>query len=69
VQQELFHRHGRRLTLTPAGEVMLGFSRQILSLHDEALAAVSMGLEGIGKMLDRVEKVLPPFSDHPPIGG
>lgn len=43
VQQSLFHRDGRRLSLTPAGELMLDYSRRVLALHDEALAAVSAG--------------------------
>ena len=41
VQQSLFAREGRRLTLTPAGNVMLDYSRRVLSLHDEAIAALS----------------------------
>lgn len=43
LQQSLFHRDGRRLTLTPAGELMLDYSRKVLTLHDEAVAAVSAG--------------------------
>jgi len=43
VQQPLFLREGRRLTLTPAGDVLLSYSRRVLSLHDEAVAAVSAG--------------------------
>ncbi len=41
VQQSLFTRDGRRLALTPPGEVLLDYSRRVLSLHDEAVAAVS----------------------------
>ena len=41
VQQSLFTREGRRLTLTPAGNVMLDYARRVLSLHDEAIAALS----------------------------
>ncbi|GGZ30885.1 LysR family transcriptional regulator [Asticcacaulis endophyticus] len=41
VQQSLFVRDGRRLTLTPAGDVLLDYARRVLSLHDEAVAAVS----------------------------
>lgn len=41
VQQSLFVRDGRRLTLTPAGEILLDYARRVLSLHDEAVAAVS----------------------------
>ena len=43
VQQTLFLREGRRLNLTPAGEVMLDYARRVLLLHDEAVAAVSAG--------------------------
>ncbi|HEY0269947.1 MAG TPA: LysR substrate-binding domain-containing protein [Sphingomonas sp.] len=43
VQQTLFAREGRRLALTPAGQVLLDYARRVLSLHDEAVAAVSSG--------------------------
>lgn len=43
LQQTLFHRDGRRLSLTPAGELMLDYSRKVLTLHDEAVAAVTAG--------------------------
>ena len=43
VQQALFTREGRRLALTPAGEILLDYARRVLSLHDEAIAAVSAG--------------------------
>ena len=43
VQQTLFTREGRRLALTPAGTVLLDYSRRILALHDEALARLSAG--------------------------
>ncbi len=41
VQQAIFVRDGRRLTLTPAGDVLLDYSRRVLSVHDEAVAAIS----------------------------
>ncbi|MDC7683757.1 LysR substrate-binding domain-containing protein [Asticcacaulis sp. BYS171W] len=41
VQQALFIRDGRRLTLTPAGDLLLDYARRVLILHDEAVAAVS----------------------------
>src|ERR1700722_19129534 len=41
VQRSLFARDGRRLSLTPAGEVLFNFARRLLSLHDEAVAAMS----------------------------
>lgn len=43
VQQTLFLREGRRLSLTAAGEVLLDYARRVLALHDEAVAAVSAG--------------------------
>ena len=43
VQQTLFTREGRRLALTPSGEVLLDYARRVLNLHDEAVAAVSAG--------------------------
>jgi DNA-binding transcriptional LysR family regulator len=43
IQQPLFLREGRRLSLTAAGELMLGYARRVLAIHDEALAAISAG--------------------------
>lgn len=43
VQQVLFSREGRRLVLTPAGTVLLDYSRRVLALHDEAIAAIGAG--------------------------
>ncbi len=43
LQQPLFRREGRRLSLTPAGEVMLDYARRVLALHDEAIATISAG--------------------------
>lgn len=43
LQQSLFVRDGRRLSLTPAGELMLDYARRVLMLHDEAVAAVGSG--------------------------
>jgi DNA-binding transcriptional LysR family regulator len=43
VQQRLFAREGRRLVLTPAGDVLLDYARRVLRLHDDAIAAVSGG--------------------------
>jgi DNA-binding transcriptional LysR family regulator len=41
VEQALFTREGRRLAVTPAGEVLLTYARRLLTLHDEAVLAVS----------------------------
>ena len=43
VQQPLFAREGRRLVLTNAGTVLLDYARRVLTLHDEAIAAVNAG--------------------------
>ncbi|HEY0314938.1 MAG TPA: LysR substrate-binding domain-containing protein [Sphingomonas sp.] len=43
VQQSLFTREGRKLQLTPSGEVLLDYARRMLALHDEAVAAVNRG--------------------------
>jgi DNA-binding transcriptional LysR family regulator len=43
LQQPLFHRDGRRLMLTPAGELMLDYARRVLTLYDEAVVAVTAG--------------------------
>jgi DNA-binding transcriptional LysR family regulator len=43
IQQPLFLREGRRLSLTAAGDLMLGYARRVLAVHDEALAALSAG--------------------------
>jgi DNA-binding transcriptional LysR family regulator len=62
LQQPLFHRDGRRLTLTSAGELMLDYARRVLSLHDEAVVAVSAGQFAgparIGMVQDFAEKLL-----------
>lgn len=43
VQQALFAREGRKLTLTGPGQILLDYARRLLSLHDEAIAAISAG--------------------------
>ncbi|MET0375806.1 MAG: LysR substrate-binding domain-containing protein, partial [Rhizorhabdus sp.] len=43
VQQSLFTRDGRKLALTRPGEVLLDYSRRVLSLHDEAVVAITTG--------------------------
>jgi DNA-binding transcriptional LysR family regulator len=43
LQQSLFVRDGRRLSLTPAGELMLDYARRLLMIHDEAVTAVGSG--------------------------
>jgi len=41
LQTPLFHRDGRRLTLTPAGQTLLTFARDILSTNDRAVATLT----------------------------
>ncbi|MDG9886254.1 MULTISPECIES: putrescine utilization regulator PtrR [Pseudomonas] len=40
---ELFHRERQRLQLSPAGKVLLDYAGRMLTLHDEAFAAVQGG--------------------------
>jgi DNA-binding transcriptional LysR family regulator len=62
LQQSLFAREGRRLALTPAGQTLLDYARRVLTLHDEAVAAVSFGqFSGpvrIGMVQDFAESLL-----------
>ena len=62
VQSSLFHRDGRRLTLTPAGRTLLGFTREMLSLNDRAVAALNgdtlAGPARVGLVQDFAETLL-----------
>ena len=40
VGEALFHKQGRHLILTDAGEMILAYARRILDLNDEAVAAI-----------------------------
>ena len=56
VQSPLFHRDGRRLTLTPAGQTLLAFAREMLGVNDRAVAALTGDalrevIEGFGDFL------------------
>ena len=55
-------REGRRLALTPSGQTLLDYARRMLSLHDEALTAVSSkefsGPVRIGMVQDFAETLL-----------
>ncbi|MBY2939759.1 LysR family transcriptional regulator [Rhizobium leguminosarum] len=59
----IFRKAGRGLALTDAGETMLGYTRRLLELNDEAAAAVnSVELEGwvrLGLQEDFGETLLP----------
>ena len=60
----LFERHGRSLTLTPAGELLLSYSRRLLALNDEAIEATAglhvQGRVRLGLLQDFAETILPP---------
>ena len=62
--QPVLARRGRRLVLTEAGEVLLGYARRILALNDEAHAALGgAGVAGtvrFGASQDFGEAWLPP---------
>ena len=64
VGQALFSRHGRRLEITEAGHVLVGYARRILALNDEAQQAVrTTGVSGqlrFGASQDFGEAWLPP---------
>jgi DNA-binding transcriptional LysR family regulator len=63
VRQPLFHRHGRKLRITPAGEHLLETARQMLAMNDRVLAALQgqalSGTVRIGLNQDFAEAFLP----------
>ncbi len=63
VGAQLLRKQGRRMVLTPEGEVLLGYARRLLQLHDEALAAVGArpvgGSVRLGAPQDLAERLLP----------
>jgi DNA-binding transcriptional LysR family regulator len=63
VGEPLFRKQGRALTLTAAGEVMLGYARRMLELNDEAVTAVKglavAGAVRLGLPQDFAETGLP----------
>ena len=62
LQSPLFRREGRRLALTPAGDALLGFARDILALNDRAVAALTgdalAGPARVGLVQDFAETLL-----------
>jgi DNA-binding transcriptional LysR family regulator len=62
VQTPLFHRDGRRLVLTPAGQTLLTFAREILATNDRALSALNgdvlAGPARVGMVQDFAEVLL-----------
>ena len=72
----LFHRTTAHVEMTPAGERLLGYARQMLALNDEAIARVRLhtveGVVRLGVMDDYGSIVIPPIlarfaSSHPQI--
>jgi DNA-binding transcriptional LysR family regulator len=63
LQTPLFHRDGRRLTLTPAGQTLLTFAREILSTNDRAVSTLTgdelAGPARVGLVQDFAETLLP----------
>jgi len=63
VRQPLFHRQGRKLRVTPAGEHLLQTARQILAMNDRVLAAIQgqalSGAVRLGLNQDFAEMFLP----------
>jgi DNA-binding transcriptional LysR family regulator len=62
VQTPLFHRDGRRLSLTPAGETLLAFAREILAANDRAVSSLNgdvlAGPARVGLVQDFAETLL-----------
>ena len=62
VQTPLFHRDGRRLSLTPAGDKLLTFAREILAANDRAVSSLNgdvlAGPVRIGLVQDFAETLL-----------
>lgn len=60
---ELFRSEGRKRVLTPTGETMLGYARQMLTLQDDALAAITEQNTNnelrVGVSLSLTESMLP----------
>src|ERR1700753_66361 len=61
-QTPLFHRDGRRLVLTPAGQTLLAFAREMLATNDKALSALNgdvlAGPARVGMVQDFAEVLL-----------
>jgi DNA-binding transcriptional LysR family regulator len=63
LQQKLFRRDGRRLVLTPIGEELVGYARQLLSLNDRIMITLGQDLEpepiAVGMVQDFADTLLP----------
>jgi DNA-binding transcriptional LysR family regulator len=62
VQAQLFHRDGRKLVLTPAGQSLLAFARDILAMNDRAVQTLTgdalAGPARVGVVQDFAETLL-----------
>jgi DNA-binding transcriptional LysR family regulator len=62
VQASLFHRDGRRLALTPAGQSLLVYARDMLAINDRAVSALNgdvlAGPARVGMVQDFAEVLL-----------
>jgi len=62
LQAPLFHRDGRRLVLTPVGQTLLVYARELLAVNDRAVAAVTgdalAGPARVGLVQDFAETLL-----------
>lgn len=62
LQAPLFHRDGRRLVLTPAGQTLLAYAREILAVNDRAVSALTgdalAGPARVGLVQDFAETLL-----------
>ncbi|PZQ60597.1 MAG: LysR family transcriptional regulator [Phenylobacterium zucineum] len=63
VQSALFQREGRRLALTPAGQTLLTYAREMLATNDRAVSALNgdalAGPARVGLVQDFAEALLP----------
>jgi DNA-binding transcriptional LysR family regulator len=68
VQTPLFHRDGRRLSLTAAGDTLLVFTREILAANDRAVASLNgnvlTGPARVGLVQDFAETLLSGVISH-----
>lgn len=63
LQQKLFRRDGRRLILTPVGEELVSYARQLLELNDRIMSTVGQDSEpepiSVGMVQDFADTLLP----------
>ncbi|CEF56233.1 LysR substrate-binding domain-containing protein [Acetobacter ghanensis] len=63
LQQKLFRRDGRRLILTPIGEELVNYARQLLALNDRIMSTLGQDSEpepiSVGMVQDFADTILP----------